>query len=167
MAAPGMSWVDEWLQINFKSNSLNEIFAQLYYPSWWKNWRAILGCNELNSYMRLSRSSPAEQCTLITNGINCQIGLLILLISFSHSVSPSWLQPLAPSSLNDGINFRDLCTSVSSKSFSLWHIFFFSSLDVSTLARFEPEQYEKLKKTVGEGSISKVYFNKGLWSAWK
>jgi hypothetical protein len=39
---------------------------------------------------------------------------------------------------------------------------FFSSLDVSTLARFEPEQYEKLKKTVGEGSISKVYFNKGL-----
>ncbi|EFX71151.1 hypothetical protein DAPPUDRAFT_309196 [Daphnia pulex] len=36
------------------------------------------------------------------------------------------------------------------------------SLDVSTLARFEPEQYEKLKKTVGEGSISKVYFNKGL-----
>lgn len=42
-------------------------------------------------------------------------------------------------------------------------MFRFSSLDVSTLARFEPEQFEKLKKTVGDNTIpQKVYFNKGL-----
>lgn len=38
---------------------------------------------------------------------------------------------------------------------------------METLARFEPEQYAKLRKTVGEGNPMpvKVYFNKGLWSS--
>ena len=38
-----------------------------------------------------------------------------------------------------------------------------SSLDVSTLARFEPERFEQLKQTLGNAELpSKVYFNKGL-----
>jgi hypothetical protein len=43
-------------------------------------------------------------------------------------------------------------------------LFLISSLDVETLARFEPEQYAKLQKMVGEGNAlpNKVYFNKGL-----
>lgn len=38
------------------------------------------------------------------------------------------------------------------------------SLDISTLARFEPEQYAKLKQNIGGGGEmpAKIYFNKGL-----
>ena len=39
-----------------------------------------------------------------------------------------------------------------------------SSLDVSTLARFEPESYKKLVQTLGPDQPlpNKIYFNKGL-----
>lgn len=54
-------------------------------------------------------------------------------------------------------------------SFSITNIDFdffasISSMDVSTLARFEPESYDRLVKMHGDGRPlpNKVYFNKGL-----
>ncbi len=85
----------------------------------------------------------------------------LFLIKYTYLAWSSWLQLLALFSRKDGNTTSMRFFSIDSEL-----LFLISSLDVETLARFEPEQYAKLQKMVGEGNAlpNKVYFNKGLWS---